>query len=105
MVQNLGNVKIKPIVEKSQAAEEEPSKTYRSLQISNEKTKKNTLSHQKRIEFENCLSWSKKHRKNGSFYAEKLGKNVQVENKNASLEKRKQILDSIHKRSASASFS
>ncbi len=37
---------------------------------------KNTsgLSHIKRLEYEQCLSWAKKHHKKGDFFAKQLGK-------------------------------
>ena len=34
------------------------------------------LSHKKRIEYENCLSWAKKHKKKGEFYEQQLGKHL-----------------------------
>jgi DNA-nicking Smr family endonuclease len=33
-----------------------------------------SLSHRKRLEYENCLSWARKHQKNGEFFAKELGK-------------------------------
>jgi hypothetical protein len=33
-----------------------------------------SLSHKKRLEYEHCLSWAKKHHKQGDFFARQLGK-------------------------------
>ena len=33
-----------------------------------------SLSHKKRVEYEHCLSWAKKHKKQGDFFAKQLGK-------------------------------
>jgi hypothetical protein len=33
-----------------------------------------SLSHKKRLEYEHCLSWAKKHQKQGDFFAQQLGK-------------------------------
>lgn len=46
--------------------------------IANYTKNKPELKNQTRLEFENCLSWSKKRKKDGSFYATKLGKNNRV---------------------------
>lgn len=35
-----------------------------------------TISHRKRIEYENCLSWARKHKKKGQFYEHQLGKHL-----------------------------
>lgn len=64
-----------------------------------EKRSKSKISNRARIEFESCLNWTKKRNKNGSFYADKLGKNLKVENiHNKSMENRKSMLQFIHER-------
>ena len=82
MSNGLSKIKVKPIPDIRFLDKIDEKKTNRSLHLVKEKIKKSRLSHKKRLEFENCLSWSKKRNQNGSFYAEQLGKNKVITNKN-----------------------
>lgn len=38
----------------------------------------NSLNNRKRIQYENCLSWARKHKKKSDFYSNQLGKKQKV---------------------------
>lgn len=56
-----------------------------------------SLSHRKRLEYENCLTWARKHHKNGEFFARELGKFSKNEHRAAPVASRS-LIDEIGKK-------
>jgi len=69
MSAGLKKIKIRQIAHYSDIKEEEQPKTNRSLQLPIKKRANTNLSNKDRVSFENCLNWTKKRNKNGSYYA------------------------------------
>ena len=59
---------------------------------------KSNLANKKRVEFEHCLTWARKHQKNGDFFAEQLGKNQKMVNRERSLPPNRSLIDEISKK-------
>jgi len=69
------NIHPEPILKpKEPKQEEDMIPSTKKIAIKSHRDR-NSLSKHKRLEYEHCLSWAKKHNKNGEYFASQLGKN------------------------------
>lgn len=78
LYQGFKNIHPEPILKrKQQKKDEEPLPPAKKVILENSR-EKGHLGKYKRLQYEHCLSWARKHNKNGDYFADQLGKNNKI---------------------------